>query len=226
MPGHFRRIAPSLRDRIIKWFGDSSWKSFDDFAESGLLVATNIPGNTFEGRHRVLNRPFETVEEMNHTILQRMNACVKPNDTLYFFGDFCIGPKARAAEIRKQIRCKKIFAVAGNHDKDTRKLIQEFSWLSDLAEVSLNGQRIVLCHYAMRVWNQSSRGAWHLYGHSHRRLPDVSNSFSMDVGVDTHDFRPWHFDEINRRMALKTEAAREKRQDDSSGERHDDPPRL
>jgi len=45
MPGHFRRIAPSLRDRIIKWFGDRSWISFDDFAESGLLVATTSLAN-------------------------------------------------------------------------------------------------------------------------------------------------------------------------------------
>ena len=150
------------------------------------------------------NRPFETTEEMNQAILERLNACAKANDILYFLGDFCIGPKARAVELRKQIRCKKIFAVPGNHDKDTRKLTQEFSWLDALAEVSLNGQRIVLCHYAMRVWNQSSRGAWHLYGHSHGRLPDQGASLSMDVGVDTHDFHPWHFEEIRDRMKVRT----------------------
>lgn len=170
---------------------------------------------------RYCNRPFGTVEEMNQEILERLNARAKANDILYFLGDFTIGPKARAAELRKHIRCKKIFAVPGNHDKDTRKLTQEFSWLDALVEVSLNGQRIVLCHYAMRVWNQSSRGAWHLYGHSHGRLPNLGNSLSMDVGVDTNDFRPWHFDEISKQMALKTEVAREKHQDDDLGESHD-----
>jgi calcineurin-like phosphoesterase family protein len=173
---------------------------------------------------RYCNRPFESVEKMNYTIPERLNACVKANDILYTLGDFCIGPKARAAELRRQIRCKKIFAVPGNHDKETRKLIQEFSWLNDLAEVSLNGQRVVLCHYAMRVWNQSSRGAWHLYGHSHGRLLDVATSLSLDIGVDTHDFRPRHFDEVSKRMALKTEVTREKHQHDGSGESQDDPP--
>jgi hypothetical protein len=33
------------------------------------------------------------------------------------------------------------------------------------------GQPIVLCHYAMRVWNRSHHGAWHLYGHSRGNLP-------------------------------------------------------
>jgi hypothetical protein len=28
----------------------------------------------------------------------------------------------------------------------------------------------------------------------------------MDVGVDTHDFRPWHYDEIADIMRKKTEA--------------------
>jgi calcineurin-like phosphoesterase family protein len=140
---------------------------------------------------------------MNCAILERLNDAVKANDALYFLGDFCIGPKARALELRREIRCKKIFAVPGNHDKETRKLTQEFSWIGNLAEVSINGQQIVLCHYAMRVWNHSSHGAWHLYGHSHGRLPTLDNSLSMDVGVDTHDFRPWSFDEIRDRMSAK-----------------------
>ncbi len=152
---------------------------------------------------RYCNRPFDSVEAMNSAILERLNSAVKAKDVLYFLGDFCIGPRARAMELRHEIQCKKIFAVPGNHDKDTRKLTQEFCWLGDLAEVSINGQRIVLCHYAMRVWNHSSHGAWHLYGHSHGRLPSLAASLSMDVGVDTHDFRPWHFDEIRDQMTAK-----------------------
>jgi calcineurin-like phosphoesterase family protein len=114
-----------------------------------------------------------------------------------------MGSKARAAEFRRQILCKTIFALPGNHDKQVRKLTQEFRWLDSLSEISISSQRIVLCHYAMRVWNHSSRGAWHLHGHSHGRLPDVPSSCSMDVAVDTHDFCPWHFDEIKSRMAAK-----------------------
>jgi calcineurin-like phosphoesterase family protein len=133
---------------------------------------------------------------MDQAILERLNASVKANDILYFPGDLCIGNQARILEYCRRIRYKKIFAVPGNHDKQARKLKEKFSWLDNLAEVSSNGQPIVLCHYALRVWNRSNRGSWHLYGHSHGRLPDVLRSLSMDVGVDTHDFRPWHFDEI------------------------------
>jgi calcineurin-like phosphoesterase family protein len=126
---------------------------------------------------------------MDQAILERLDASVKANDILYFLGDFCMGSPERIAEYRLRIRCKKIFAVPGNHDKQARKLKDEFCWLDNLAEVSVRGQPIVLCHYALRVWNRSSRGSWHLYGHSHGRLAEeVPTSLSMDVGVDTHDF--------------------------------------
>ncbi len=152
---------------------------------------------------RYCNRPFPNVEEMNQGILGQINRWVKTNDILYFLGDFCMGSKARAVEFRRQIHCKTIFALPGNHDKQVRKLTQEFRWLDNLSEISISRQRIVLCHYAMRVWNHSSHGAWHLYGHSHGRLPDVPSSCSMDVGVDTHNFCPWHFDEIKSQMGPK-----------------------
>ena len=58
----------------------------------------------------------------------------------------------------------------------------------------------------MKVWAQHSRGTWQLYGHSHGNLPDDPLSLSMDVGVGSHDFRPWHFDEIQAVMKVKAEA--------------------
>lgn len=111
-----------------------------------------------------------------------------------------------SSRYRRRIRCTKILAVPGNHDKQARKLKEEFCWLDNLAEFSIHSQPIVLCHYALRVWNRSNRGSWHLYGHSHGRLPEMPTSLSMDVGVDTHDFRPWHYDEVTRTMEKKSEA--------------------
>ena len=155
---------------------------------------------------RFCSRPFTTVGEMDQTILERLNVSVKPNDILYFLGDFCMGSQKRIAVYRRRIRCNKIFAVPGNHDKQAHKLKEDFLWLDNLAEVSIDGQPIVLCHYALRVWNRSNHGSWHLYGHSHGRLPDTPNSLSMDMGVDAHDFRPWHYDEIADLMRRKAEA--------------------
>ena len=64
-------------------------------------------------------------------------------------------------------------------------------------------RRIVLCHYAFRVWNKSHRGAWHLYGHSHGSLPDDPNSLSFDAGVDCHEFTPISYERVKEIMAEK-----------------------
>jgi calcineurin-like phosphoesterase family protein len=127
---------------------------------------------------------------------------LSPQESDIRLEDFCIGSEARVLEHRKQIRCKKVFAVPGNHTKEARKLTEEFTWLGNLAEISVKGQPIVLRH-PMRVWNRAHHGAWHLYGHSHGKLPEAPTTLSMDVGVDTHDFRPWHFDEIDLLMTEK-----------------------
>jgi len=53
-----------------------------------------------------------------------------------------------------------------------------------------------------------------LYGHSHGNRPDTPTSLSMDVGVDTNDFRPWHFDEICLLMTEKAKGLSELRRTD------------
>jgi hypothetical protein len=81
---------------------------------------------------RYCNRPFGDVAEMDQAILERLNSLVRAHDVLYFLGDFCIGGKARALAYRNGIRCKRIFALPGNHDMETRKLTDTFSWLNNL----------------------------------------------------------------------------------------------
>lgn len=69
---------------------------------------------------------------------------------------------------------------------------------------AFKGQRfIVLLHYAMKVWNASHYGTWHLYGHTHGELPDDETSLSFDVGVDCHNFYPISYDEVKEIMSTK-----------------------
>jgi calcineurin-like phosphoesterase family protein len=50
---------------------------------------------------------------MDQTILERLNALVKLNDTLHFLGDFCIGGKAQALAYRNEIRLQEDICAAG-----------------------------------------------------------------------------------------------------------------
>ena len=80
---------------------------------------------------------------------------------------------------------------------------KRFQWIKDYYELSveddevLNGrQKIILFHYAMKVWRSSFRGTWHLYGHSHGHLFDDPTSRSFDVGVDCHNYAPLSYEEV------------------------------
>lgn len=61
------------------------------------------------------NRPFETVDQMNEVLLKAWNEVVKPEDTVYFLGDFCFNPQ-KALEWLSKLNGEIIF-ISGNHDK-------------------------------------------------------------------------------------------------------------
>jgi calcineurin-like phosphoesterase family protein len=46
----------------------------------------------------------------------------------------------------------------------------------------------------MRVWNKSHLNSWQLYGHSHGDLDPIGKQY--DVGVDSNDFKPLSYEEI------------------------------
>jgi calcineurin-like phosphoesterase family protein len=163
------------------------------------------------------DRPFKNVAEMDSRLTGRWNNVVSINDTVYHLGDFVLGGIDQFVSYASQLNGQ-IKILPGSHDH--RWLAGNpqnvTSWPGHPIEVlpplvSLkfpelgDGQRpqtLVLCHYAMRVWNKSHFGAWHLYGHSHNKLPSYGLSF--DVGVDCTDFRPISLDEVAERMSKLT----------------------
>lgn len=156
---------------------------------------------------RYSNRPFASVDDMNDSIINNINARVSRDDILYHLGDFSFCDIDSTIAIINRITCNNIHFVLGNHDKNflnnRQKIINgtgNAKSISDYKEISYNGQSIVMFHYGMRVWNKSHYGAWHLYGHSHGSLPPHGKS--VDVGLDspyvtgTPEYRPFSFDEI------------------------------
>lgn len=61
-------------------------------------------------------RNFNTLEEHDQTLLNNINNTIKENDTLYFLGDFCFNGVDNIWNFRKQIKCKNIHLIFGNHD--------------------------------------------------------------------------------------------------------------
>ncbi len=151
-------------------------------------------------------RPFKNVEEMDEALIDNHNSVVDDNDDFYFLGDLTFD-KRRVDYYLSRLKGNKFF-IKGNHDytETIRGYQKHGKYLGELAEVSVGGQKIVLCHYAMKVWNKSHQGTWHLYGHSHHSLPDDPNSKSFDVGINGkgYDYTPLSFKQVSDIMDKKT----------------------
>lgn len=185
--------------------------------------ANIVKGTTSWDNHKRC-RDFATLDEHNATLVENINKVVGENDELYHLGDWSFGGKQAISDFRSRLNCGNIHLILGNHDhhieRNTDNLRSLFHCVSHYKEISVASQKIILCHYAMRVWNLSHKGSWMLYGHSHGTLDNaqpqfpqptwigddyyIKNSKSMDVGIDCHsEFRPYHFDEINDIMSKR-----------------------
>lgn len=169
-------------------------------------MQTFFTADTHFGHKRIIDlakRPFADVAEMDNELIRRWNERVQPGDIVFHLGDFSF---ARPARYLEQLNGRKHLDL-GNHDrKRALDLRGWFETISDgFREIAIGDDFVVLCHYALRVWNRSHHGSLHLYGHSHGNLP--GDSQSCDVGVDCWDFRPVTLPEIKARLATQTPRA-------------------
>jgi calcineurin-like phosphoesterase family protein len=143
-------------------------------------------------------RPFADVRAMNETMIAHWNAVVQPGDTVIHLGDFAHKyPADRLPQLFASLNGTK-HLVRGNHDDAATKALPWESQ-SDILYASIDSQYVVLCHYAMRTWPKIRKGALHLYGHSHGRLP--GNTQSMDIGVDVMGWSPVRLSTIKAVLA-------------------------
>lgn len=161
-------------------------------------------------------RPFSSIEDMNQSLIKNWNSVIDSKDTVYILGDLCLGDEKSAIRMVRSLKGRKIL-IQGNHDE---KLIKSseyrkcFEYIKPLHTIKIPDeeghkgmQSIVLCHYAMKVWNKRHYGAWQLYGHSHGSLPDDPFSRQMDVGVDANDFFPISYEKVRQRLLAKPNKA-------------------
>jgi calcineurin-like phosphoesterase family protein len=138
-------------------------------------------------------RPYANVDEMTRDLINRHNARITPGKAEHaltwhlgdmFWNSMSVG---EAKSILYSLNGQHAF-VFGNHDElilenqgEFKSLFRDMQWYAEISGVG-NKRGMVLCHYSMRTWRHSHKGAWHLFGHSHSELPSFGLSF--DVGVD------------------------------------------
>lgn len=153
---------------------------------------------------RLSNRPFQTVEEMDITLINNINARVKEDDDLYILGDFSFKGK-NPTEYLSRIHGKK-HLIIGNHDGkliNNKEAMAMFEDVAPYRKINDNGRQVILCHYPIAEWDGFFRtNAYHLFGHVHNNFQNPWHEFmsklhnNWNVGVDVTGYEPVTLDEL------------------------------
>lgn len=164
------------------------------------------------GHHNIIKfckRPFAHVDEMRETLISNFNSLVGKNDETWHVGDFawrhvnvyeCYG-------IIQRLNGMHHFVI-GNHDETAGKtqLVhgdRAFQTWNQYEFVKRPGffPNVFCNHYAQRVWPDSHKGSYHVFGHTHGVLPDFRRSH--DVGVDANNYCPVSYTQLDMIMKSK-----------------------
>ena len=156
-------------------------------------------------------RGFNSVEEMNETIVQKWNKTVSAEDDAYILGDVILGDPVNIEYVKRLNG--KLHIVLGNHDTPKRE--EMYRNLPNVVEVAEVGIRLkykkhhfVLTHYPTMTGNLEKESlkqmSLNLYGHTHQASNFYNDTpFMYHVGVDSHDCYPALLDDIIDEMYAK-----------------------
>lgn len=173
-------------------------------------------------------RPFTSNEEMNETMIERHNAKVKQQDTVYFLGDVVINK--RYLELVKRMNGRKIL-IRGNHDIFSDEEYRKVGF-EQIHGVRVFVDKFIMSHIPLHPDCVTGRFRVNVHGHLHanqvmlnKGIPgldvmwsDEHNAFvrgtiqTIDprylcVCVEQTDFAPLHFDEVEERIQQRWEYA-------------------
>lgn len=161
-------------------------------------MATFFTSDQHFGHRNIIqycNRPFGSLEQMHEALIRSWNEVVSVDDDVYVLGDFAFcNPNRVLPQLKGNL-----FLVRGNHDGKAVCKNARWGFVKDYHEMSVDGKKLVLCHYPLLTWNGAHRGSWMLHGHSHGSLGE-EHSTRTDVGVDTSGFVPLSWDQIKLRL--------------------------
>lgn len=138
------------------------------------------------------NRPFGTVTEMDHALVQRWNDRVNPEDEVYVLGDF--GADEQEAILLGQLNGRK-YLVKGNHDVRSNQYYRDCGFEEVYDYPIIIKDFWILSHEPLYV--NTNMPYANLFGHVHNSpLFKTYSNQHYCVSVERINYTPISFDEI------------------------------
>jgi calcineurin-like phosphoesterase family protein len=141
-------------------------------------------------------RPFDTVAEMNSTIIENWNSTVDDADNVVFVGDFMY-TGCSMTEFKRLLDKLNgdIHFIAGNHDNLHNTDIDWF----EIAELTFDNTDFYVCHNPKYI--PPLRNTWAIHGHVHdkntRAYPFINpDRKQVNVSAEIIDYTPVSMSEL------------------------------
>lgn len=162
---------------------------------------------------------FNSVEEMEETIISNWNKKVSANDLVYIIGDLFYRPlyweqygePSGCEEFLGKLNGKKVL-IRGNHDgwMKEERFGKFFEKMCIMDEIEVEGTKCVLFHYPLLDWQGRGKGVVNLFGHMHNNHENshkiAFERGAYNVGVAVNNYEPVTLDELidNNRIIIET----------------------
>ena len=156
-------------------------------------------------------RPFTSTEEMDETMIERWNAKVQPQDTVYHLGDVVINKKY--LHLVSRLNGRKIL-IRGNHDIFGDDDYYNVGF-EQIHGVRVFVDKFILSHIPLHPACVTERFKVNVHGHLHANQIGWNDPISgpgydpryLCVSVEQTNYEPIHFDEVQKRIQQRWEYA-------------------
>lgn len=159
------------------------------FSHKAMTIFTDADGKKV--------RPFESIEEMDETLVQNWNKVVRQHDKVYHLGDVVINRKALS--IMDRLNGSKVL-IKGNHD--IFKIEEYLKYFRDVRAYHVF-DKFIMSHIPVHT-SQLERFKANIHGHLHTNIV-LDNEGNADprylsVCVEKISYTPVNISEINIRI--------------------------
>lgn len=150
------------------------------------------------------SRGFNSIEEMNNTIINNWNSTVTDEDDIYVLGDFFLGTDLEFVKNTLDILNGRIHLIIGNHDTPTKiEIYKNHPNIIDIQyayQIKYNKRMFYMSHYptlTASLEQDCHRALFNLFGHTHSRDKFYNDMpFMYNVACDAHNSTPVSIEEI------------------------------
>ena len=147
-------------------------------------------------------RDFDTVEQMNETMIERHNSVVRPQDKVYFLGDVIMSAKSSALDFLARMNGTKVL-IKGNHD-----LCKPQAYLEYFKDIRGSHQfdGMILTHIPVHP-ESLARWGLNVHGHLHANrvnlpLAQIPDRRYFNVSMEQINYTPISLEEVKKYVRL------------------------